>query len=361
MGRPRRPATVPVATPTLGRSAASRSAASRSAASRSAASRSAASRSAASRSTLNHGAAGCVIPPAATVHISAVSTPALLAGADLSVTNAAWRPHAWRSRSRALGTDGAGAGAIPTRSSGAGPPRLVVAIGAGGASLRRGLTSPADAGRGVAPGSVGPKAVAKSPSGRRGAAAPSVTGAGASLGCAAAETGRLRTAAPGRRGARPQIPARTGVTSARTSTTPGIALVGVGTRLARPGLAPRCALVSTAILPPLAAGTSCPWPLTGRAPAWTRRRRHLAIVRDRLRRPAGPGPCQRGGARTRQTPAVGRGPVSRLFRRRPTLPGGNPPSTIGAGGLNFRVRDGNGCDSAAMATGNLALTAGGRR
>ena len=50
----------------------------------------------------------------------------------------------------------------------------------------------------------------------------------------------------------------------------------------------------------------------------------------------------------------GRGSVSRLFRRRPTLPGGIPPSTIGAGGLNFRVRDGNGCDSAAMATGNRA-------
>src|SRR5437764_803678 len=45
----------------------------------------------------------------------------------------------------------------------------------------------------------------------------------------------------------------------------------------------------------------------------------------------------------------------RLFRRRPTLPGGFPPSTIGAGGLNFRVRDGNGCDSAAMATGNLGV------
>ena len=40
-------------------------------------------------------------------------------------------------------------------------------------------------------------------------------------------------------------------------------------------------------------------------------------------------------------------------RRRPTLPGGLPPSTIGAGRLNFRVRDGNGCDPAAMATGNL--------
>ena len=42
-----------------------------------------------------------------------------------------------------------------------------------------------------------------------------------------------------------------------------------------------------------------------------------------------------------------------LIRRRPTLPGGIPPSTIGAGELNFRVRDGNGCDIAAMATGNL--------
>src|ERR1700733_9352 len=42
-------------------------------------------------------------------------------------------------------------------------------------------------------------------------------------------------------------------------------------------------------------------------------------------------------------------------RRRPTLPGGYPPSTIGAGGLNCRVRNGYGCLSAAMATGNRAL------
>ncbi len=40
----------------------------------------------------------------------------------------------------------------------------------------------------------------------------------------------------------------------------------------------------------------------------------------------------------------------REHRRRPTLPGGLPPSTIGAGRLNFRVRDGNGCDPVAMAT-----------
>jgi hypothetical protein len=38
------------------------------------------------------------------------------------------------------------------------------------------------------------------------------------------------------------------------------------------------------------------------------------------------------------------------IRRRPTLPGSLPPSTIGAGGLNCRVRDGNGCDPTAMAT-----------
>src|SRR5207244_13595142 len=42
-----------------------------------------------------------------------------------------------------------------------------------------------------------------------------------------------------------------------------------------------------------------------------------------------------------------------ISRRRPTLPGGSPPSTIGAGGLNCRVRYGNGCFPAAMATGNL--------
>jgi hypothetical protein len=43
-------------------------------------------------------------------------------------------------------------------------------------------------------------------------------------------------------------------------------------------------------------------------------------------------------------------PSSREIRRRPTLPGSLLPSTIGAGGLNFRVRNGNGCDPSAMAT-----------
>ena len=47
--------------------------------------------------------------------------------------------------------------------------------------------------------------------------------------------------------------------------------------------------------------------------------------------------------------------LQQLSRQRPTLPGGCPPSTIGAGGLNFRVRDGNGCGPTAMVTGNPAL------
>jgi hypothetical protein len=38
------------------------------------------------------------------------------------------------------------------------------------------------------------------------------------------------------------------------------------------------------------------------------------------------------------------------IRRRPTLPGTLVPSTIGAGGLNYRVRNGYGCDPTAIAT-----------
>jgi hypothetical protein len=36
-------------------------------------------------------------------------------------------------------------------------------------------------------------------------------------------------------------------------------------------------------------------------------------------------------------------------RRRPTLPQSSPCSTIGPGELNFRVRDGNGCDLSGIA------------
>ena len=70
----------------------------------------------------------------------------------------------------------------------------------------------------------------------------------------------------------------------------------------------------------------------------------------------------------RATPSVGSGPrmvdleqesaparqASRglnLSRRRPTLPSGCPDSTMGAGGLNCRVRNGNGCSPTAIVTG----------
>ena len=44
-----------------------------------------------------------------------------------------------------------------------------------------------------------------------------------------------------------------------------------------------------------------------------------------------------------------------LFRQRPTLPGGLPPSTISAEELNFRVRNGNGWILFAIITGYLLL------
>src|SRR5436309_6276004 len=47
-----------------------------------------------------------------------------------------------------------------------------------------------------------------------------------------------------------------------------------------------------------------------------------------------------------------------LNRRRPTLPHSCPCSIIGPARLNFRVRDGNGCDPRGIATGNLKLANG---
>ena len=43
------------------------------------------------------------------------------------------------------------------------------------------------------------------------------------------------------------------------------------------------------------------------------------------------------------------------FRQRPILPGSHPPSIVGVTELNFRVRDGNGCDLCTIATGSLSL------
>ena len=49
------------------------------------------------------------------------------------------------------------------------------------------------------------------------------------------------------------------------------------------------------------------------------------------------------------------GPLRKKSRQRPTLPPSFPGSTIGAGGLNFRVRDGTGCIPSAMATETAVL------
>jgi hypothetical protein len=52
----------------------------------------------------------------------------------------------------------------------------------------------------------------------------------------------------------------------------------------------------------------------------------------------------------------GHQPLSMQTRRRPTLPLSRPSSTIGAGGLNCRVRNGNGCGPSAKVTGKTVVT-----
>ena len=54
-----------------------------------------------------------------------------------------------------------------------------------------------------------------------------------------------------------------------------------------------------------------------------------------------------------KTPGSKIDPGVELPRQRPTLPRRYQRSTIGPGGLNFRVRDGNGCGPSGIATGNL--------
>ena len=44
------------------------------------------------------------------------------------------------------------------------------------------------------------------------------------------------------------------------------------------------------------------------------------------------------------------------FRQRPTFPGSFPPSIIGTTELNFRVRDGNGCDLCVITTEYVCIT-----
>jgi hypothetical protein len=57
--------------------------------------------------------------------------------------------------------------------------------------------------------------------------------------------------------------------------------------------------------------------------------------------------CAPNGPKKAEGPLLWSGPSKP--RRRPTLPQGCPCSTIGPGELNFRVRDGNGCDLSGIA------------
>ena len=68
---------------------------------------------------------------------------------------------------------------------------------------------------------------------------------------------------------------------------------------------------------------------------------------------AGPTPSQHAGSQQKTGGRFGEAAPREVVRRRPTLPRGPPRSTIGAEGLNFRVRNGTGCFPFAMATETL--------
>ena len=120
---------------------------------------------------------------------------------------------------------------------------------------------------------------------------------------------------------------------------------------------------------------SC-WPARNRAPGQCRGlpgrglRRHARRHRRGLSRRYGAAAlppsrstfraCQQGrhhhnmqGHSKKLGAASAKRPPAKYVRRRPTLPRGPPRSTIGAEGLNFRVRNGTGCFPFAMATETL--------
>ena len=114
--------------------------------------------------------------------------------------------------------------------------------------------------------------------------------------------------------------------------------------------------------PPAVSATATACPGRGRdgrvpspPPASGASRRNQAAMRSQ--KPAdSPGKCERGRATgpERRRAAIAGGSrfvCSMKNRRRPTLPGGCPPSTIGAEGLNDSVRNGKRCFPLAMATG----------
>ena len=88
-----------------------------------------------------------------------------------------------------------------------------------------------------------------------------------------------------------------------------------------------------------------------------RRRRGVYRGARRVRPRASPATRRRRKEKARRRR---RRRASRKMRQRPTLPHGFPCSTIGSGGLNFRVRDGNGCDPTDIATAKLDERAEGR-
>ncbi len=63
--------------------------------------------------------------------------------------------------------------------------------------------------------------------------------------------------------------------------------------------------------------------------------------------------CGASAAKKKEPPAYSARGLMFNFRQRPTLPHSHPCSTIGAGELNFRVRDGNGWVLSAKVTEKL--------
>ena len=79
------------------------------------------------------------------------------------------------------------------------------------------------------------------------------------------------------------------------------------------------------------------------------RRLENGTQKRELKKPGQPKPAK--GECLESTPCGVDSRPSKKIRQRPTLPRGFPRSTIGSGGLNFRVRDGNGWDPSDIATG----------
>jgi hypothetical protein len=96
-------------------------------------------------------------------------------------------------------------------------------------------------------------------------------------------------------------------------------------------------------------GPARPAPVGKLPPAPAHRPRPATSTRARAKNDDRPQSDERGAKTTRGPDRFDR-VLSGEIRRRPTLPGRIHPSTIGAGRLNFRVRNGNGCDPVAIAT-----------